>query len=113
MSDYGRLDHDKISAEGVNNLILKRICVIGAGAIERCLSQSLASWQADVMRTEVQDDRLALTKGQIYQSRRLNRLFTPPKESEKTPDGQISQITFKTEYQQLYDDDFGLREILH
>ena len=87
-------------------MILKRIGVIGAGVMGIGVAQALAQTQHDVVLIDIQDEILAQARDQIYQSIRLSRLFNPPKESDKTPDELISQITFTTDYQQLHDVDF-------
>lgn len=87
-------------------MILKRIGVIGAGVMGVGVAQALAQTQHDVVLIDIQDDILAQAKDQIYQNIRLSRLFNTPKESDKTPDELISQITFTTDYQQLKDVDF-------
>jgi 3-hydroxybutyryl-CoA dehydrogenase len=87
-------------------LILKRIGVIGAGVMGVGVAQALAQTQHDVILIDICDDILAQARDQIYQNIRLSRLFNPPKESDKTPDELISQITFTTDYQQLHDVDF-------
>lgn len=87
-------------------MILKRIGVIGAGVMGIGVAQALAQTQHDVVLIDIQDDILAQARDQIYQNIRLGRLFNPPKESDKTPDELISQITFTTDYQQLHDVDF-------
>jgi 3-hydroxybutyryl-CoA dehydrogenase len=94
-------------------LILKRIGVIGAGVMGVGVAQALAQTQHDVILIDICDDILAQARDQIYQNIRLSRLFNPPKESDKTPDELISQITFKTEYQYLHDVDFAVRDVFH
>ncbi len=87
-------------------MILKRIGVIGAGVMGIGVAQALAQTQHDVVLIDIQDEILAQARDQIYQNIRLSRLFNSPKESDKTPDELISQITFTTDYQQLHDVDF-------
>lgn len=87
-------------------MILKRIGVIGAGVMGVGVAQALAQTQHDVVLIDIHDEILAQARDKIYQNIRLSRLFNPPKESGKTPDELISQITFTTDYQQLHDVDF-------
>lgn len=92
--------------EGENNLILKRIGVIGAGVMGVGVAQTLAQTQHDVVLIDICDEILDNAKGQIYQNIRLSRLFSPTEEPVKSPAEIISQITFTKDYQQLHDVDF-------
>lgn len=94
-------------------MIRIRIGIIDAGVMGVDVPQVLTHAQDDVVLTEFPDDSLTRTKGRRYQNRRLNRLSPFSKKSYKTPNERISQITFTTEYQQLHDVDFDLRDILH
>lgn len=85
---------------------LRRIGVIGAGVMGVGVAQTLAQTQHDVVLIDINEDILEHAKGQIYQNIRLNRLFNPPQDSNKTPNEIISQITFTTDYTQCHDVDF-------
>ena len=87
-------------------MALKRIGVIGAGVMGIGVTQALVQTQHDVVLVDISDDILEQAKNQIYQNIRLGRLFNAPKETDKSPEELITQITFTTDYQQLHDVDF-------
>jgi hypothetical protein len=88
--------------EGVNNLILKRIGLIGVADIGVGVLPLLANTQHDVVLTEIHDDILIRTRGRSYQNNRLNPLNSPSKYFGKTPSEQ-AQNFFTTDYPKLHD----------
>lgn len=85
---------------------LKRIGVIGAGVMGIGVAQTLAQTQHDVILIDINNDILDHAKGEIYQNIRLSRLFNSSNKSNKTPEEELSQITFTTDYAQLHNVDF-------
>ncbi len=85
---------------------LRRIGVIGAGVMGIGVAQTLAQTQHDVILIDINNDILDHAKGEIYQNIRLSRLFNSSNKSNKTPEEELSHITFTTDYAQLHDVDF-------